>query len=466
MKDNPRATRTGRTSKPARRRHELNPHAAGIDCGSSAHYVAVGPEHEEPSVRRFESFTSQLHELADWLVSCEIETVAMESTGVYWVALYEILEARGLEVVLVNARHIKSVPGRKSDVQDCQWLQELHSFGLLRGSFHPSAEIKSLRTYLRHREQLIHHAGDQVRRMQKELVSMNLHLSVVLSDITGTTGLRILRDIVAGEHDPKRLAVHRDRRCHASEEDIEAALTGHYLPEHLLALGHHLALYDTCQGQLRECDQHIEAYLDELAEAQDEPEQALPAPRRRFKVGADNAPRFDLRPVLYQLTGADLTQIDGIGPHAALRLVSELGIDMSRWATAKRFTSWLSLAPNNKVSGDRVLSSRTRASSNRAAQILRLCAMSVGRTDSALGAYYRRTAYRIGKAKAITATARKLAIVVYHVLSGDFTYRDEGADAYDEHHRDRVIRHLTRKADHLGLTLIDKNTGLVLSNVS
>ena len=464
MNDNATSKRTRRGAKRSVRRRRVNRHAAGIDCGASAHYVAVDPEHgAEHTVRRFEAFTHQLHELADWLVSCQIETVAMESTGVYWIALYEILEARGIEVMLVNARHIKNVPGRKSDVQDCQWLQELHSYGLLRGSFRPSAELATLRTYLRHREQLVRNAGDQVRRMQKELVQMNLHLSVVLSDITGGTGMRILRDIVAGEHQPKRLAVHRDRRCHASEEEIEAALTGHYQPEHLLALRHHLALYDVYQAQLSECDQHIEAYLGELAQAQDEPEQALPAPRRRFKVGADNAPRFDIRPVLYQLTGADLTQVDGIGPHAALRLVSEVGIDMSRWATEKRFTSWLSLAPNNKISGDRVLSSRTRASSNRAAQVLRMCAMSVGRTDSALGAFYRRTAYRIGKAKAITATARKLAILVYRILRGDFTYHDEGAHAYDERHRDRVVRNLTRRADKLGLTLIDSDTGLVLT---
>lgn len=464
MKDNTKAKRTSRGRRGAR--HQVNRHAAGIDCGASAHYVAVDIDAAQPSVRRFESFTTALHQLADWLQACAIETVAMESTGVYWVALYEILEARGLEVVLVNARHIKHVPGRKSDVQDCQWLQELHRYGLLRASFRPSGEIAALRAYLRHREQLVRSAGDQVRRMQKALVQMNLHLSGVISDITGQTGMRMLRDIVAGQHDPKHLAKHRDRRCRASTQELEAALTGHYQPEHLLALRHHLALYDAYQAQLGECDQAVEAYLRCLGEAHEPPAQALPAPRRRFKVGADNAPSFDVRPLLYQLTGADLTQIDGIGPHAALRLVSEIGTDMHRWANEKCFTSWLTLAPNNKISGDRVLSSRTRPSSNRAAGVLRMCAMSVGRTDSALGAFYRRLAYRVGKAKAITATARKLAVLVYRILRADFAYCDPGAQAYDEHHRTRVVRSLTRRAEGLGLTLLDNESGQVLTGVS
>lgn len=462
MKDNSQSKRSS-GSRRRRTRRRVNCHAAGIDCGASAHYVAVDADAGQPSVRRFASFTTALHELADWLVSCGIETVAMESTGVYWIALYEILEARDLEVVLVNARHIKNVPGRKSDVQDCQWLQELHSYGLLRGSFRPSGEIATLRAYLRHREQLVRSAGDQVRRMQKALVQMNLHLGGVISDITGQTGMRMLRDIVAGEQDPKRLARHRNRRCRASEEEIEAALTGHYQPEYLLALRHHLVLYDACQAQLGECDEEIERYLQFLGEAHEAPEEALPAPRRRFKVGADNAPSFEIRPLLYRLTEADLTQIDGIGPHAALRLVSEIGTDMSRWPNEKCFTSWLSLAPNNKISGDRVLSSRTRPSSNRAAGVLRMCAMSVGRTESALGAFYRRLAYRVGKAKAITATARKLAVLVYRLLRGDFRYRDDGAEVYDQRYRTRVIHSLTRRAERLGLTLVDNDTGVILT---
>lgn len=443
------------------RLRRVNAHAAGIDCGSSAHYVAVGAEH---AVRRFGSFTTDLYALADWLASCGIETVAMESTGVYWIALYEILEERGFEVVLVNARHVKHVPGRKSDVQDCQWLQELHSFGLLRGSFRPSAEIVTLRAYLRHREKLVQNAGDHVRRMQKTLVQMNLQLHTVISDITGLTGIRILRDIVAGETNPKVLAGYRHGRCHATEAEIEASLTGHYRAEYVFMLRQHLALYDAYQGQIQACDEVLESVLERLAAEHDEPREALPRARKRFAT-RDNAPRFDSRALLYRFTGADLTQIDAIGSYTALRLVSEIGTDMSRWASEKQFTSWLTLSPSNKVSGERVLSARTRPSANRVAAMLRLCAVSVGRTHTALGAYYRRLAYRVGKAKAVTATARKLAILVYRVLRGDIQYRDPGADAYDAQHRARAVRTLRKRAQQLGFNLLDVETGQLLEPV-
>ena len=283
-------------SKKKKRRHThpqvINPHAAGIDCGASAHYVAVPPSMSEEPVRRFSSFTHDLHALADWLTECGVETVAMESTGVYWVALYDLLEARGFEVVLVNARAVKHVPGRKSDVADYQWLQQLHSFGLLRGSFRPSADIVRLRTYLRHREKLVRLAGDQVRRMQKSLVEMNLHLHNVISDITGVTGLAIVRDIVAGDTDPRHLARHRDRRCRASHAEIEASLTGHYRPEHVFVLGQHLSLFDAVQSQLHACDEAMDALLNELAVALDTPSQPLgPAfALSRISPGSRSAP--------------------------------------------------------------------------------------------------------------------------------------------------------------------------------
>ena len=433
-------------SKKKKRRHThpqvINPHAAGIDCGASAHYVAVPPSMSEEPVRRFSSFTHDLHALADWLTECGVETVAMESTGVYWVALYDLLEARGFEVVLVNARAVKHVPGRKSDVADCQWLQQLHSFGLLRGSFRPSADIVRLRTYLRHREKLVRLAGDQVRRMQKSLVEMNLHLHNVISDITGVTGLAIVRDIVAGDTDPRHLARHRDRRCRASHAEIEAALTGHYRPEHVFVLGQHLSLFDAVQSQLHACDEAMEALLNELAVALDTPSQPLGPPRTRFRA-QQNIPRFEIRPVLHRLTGgADLTQIHAIAPYTALCLIGEIGTDMSRWPTEKHFTSWLAVSPNNKISGDRILSSTTRRSANRASALLRMAAVNVGRMDTALGAHYRRLAFRVGKAKAVTATARKLAVLIYRVLKGDFAYHDPGADAYDDQHRQRTLRTL------------------------
>jgi transposase len=455
-------SKTRRTSPSLLKR--INVNVAGIDCGSTEHYVAVPPDRDATPVRAFKTFTSDLHRLADWLAACRVTSVAMESTGVYWIPLYEILEAHGFEVVLVNARHVKNVPGRKSDVADCEWLRELHSVGLLRGSFRPTAAITVLRAYLRHRETLVESAAAHIQRMQKALGQMNLQLHVVISDITGVTGLRILRDIVAGHTNPQDLAQYRDHRCHASEAEIAAALTGHYRPEHLFALKQNLELFDTYQRQLADCDAATEAHLQTLAAEAAAPTHPLPAPRSTAKPRR-NEPRFDIRSPLHQLTGVDLTQLDAIGPYSALRLLAEIGTDMSRWPTEKHFTSWLTLAPKNKISGGRLLSSRTQPSANRAAAILRLAAMSLGRTETALGAFYRRLAYRVGKAKAITATARKLAILVYRTLKDGLVYQDPGAAAYDAHHRTRVLRRLRQRATALGFTLVSLETGEQLERV-
>jgi transposase len=439
----------------------INPNAAGIDCGAATHYVAVPPDRDSTPVRAFQTFTADLHRLADWLVACGVTSVAMESTGIYWIPLYEILEARGLGVVLVNARHVKNVPGRKTDVVDCQWLQELHSVGLLRGSFRPTAEIAALRAYLRHRETLVQSAATHVQRMQKALVQMNLQLPIVISDITGVTGLRILRDIIAGQTDPHILAQHRDYRCQASEAEITAALTGHYRPEHVFVLQQNLALFEAYQGQLAACDTAIEAHVLTLATQAPAPRDPMPEPRSR-KRPRNNEPRFEIRTPLHQLTGVDLTQLDAIGPYSALRLLAEIGTDMTRWPTEKHFTSWLTLAPHNKISGGRLLSSKTQPSANRAAIILRMAAMNLGRTDTALGAFYRRLAYRVGKAKAITATARKLAILVYRTLKQGLVYHDPGAAAYDAQHRLRVLRRLRQRAANLGFSLLNRETGELL----
>jgi transposase len=457
MEHNGRRSRKRRSSTPSLLKR-INPHAAGIDCGSAEHYVAVPPESDPTPVRAFKAFTSDLHRLADWLLAGGVTTVAMEATGVYWIPLYEILEARGLEVVLVNARHVKNVPGRKSDVMDCEWIRELHSVGLLRGSFRPVAAIAALRAYLRHRETLVQTAAMHIQRMQKALVQMNLQLHLVISDITGVTGLRILRDIIAGRTNPEDLAQHRDHRCKASADEIAAALTGHYRPEHVFVLKQNLELFDTYQRQLAACDIEIEAHLQTLAAQTPEPASPLPA-RRSSRKPRDNEPRFEIRTPLHQLTGSDLSRIDAIAPYTALRLVSEIGTDMARWPTEHHFTSWLTLAPKNKVSGGRLISSRTQPSANRAAAILRLAAMNLGRTQTALGAFYRRLAYRVGKAKAITATARKLAILVYRTLKGDLLYEDPGASAYDAQQRSRVLRRLRQRAASLGFDLLNRETG-------
>jgi len=298
--------------------------------------------------------------------------------------------------------------------------------------------------------------------MQKALVQMNVQLHVVLSDITGVTGMRILRDIVAGVADPKALAEHRDYRCKAPLEDIVAALTGSYRPEHLFTLRQNLETYDACQAQITACDAEVEALLNELAAKAATPTDPMPAPRTKRKP-RDNAPVFDVRSVLYQLIGVDLTQIDAIGPHTALKLVSEIGADMSRWPSEKHFVSWLGLSPNNRISGGRLISSRTTPSPNRAATLFRLSAMALGRTDTALGANYRRLAFRVGKAKAITAIARKLAIIVYRVLRGDITYEDPGADGYDQMNRSSSLRGLRKRASKLGYALVDLESGQVIS---
>ena len=461
-------TQRDRGQAQQRARHEqeilrqIHLNAAGIDIGSASHWVAVPDDRDDQPVREFTSFTHDLTALATWLEACGIDTVAMESTGVYWIPLYELLEARGIEVLLVNAHHVKGVPGRKSDILDCQWLQQLHTFGLLRGSFRPDAPIAALRSVIRHRDQLVESAASWVQRMQKALVLMNLQLHHVLTDVTGVTGVAILSDIVAGETDPAVLARHRDPRCKATAAEIAAALTGHYRAEHLFVLRQALEGYDFYQSQIGRCDDEIQRQIRAL-EATCQPPDEPPDPPRPARRRSANEPRFEIRAPLYTLcAGVDLTAIPGLGPYGALKLVAEIGVDMRRWATEKHFTSWLTLAPRNQISGGKLLSSRTQPSANRAAKTLRLAAMSLGRSDHALGAFYRRLAARAGKAKAITATARKLAILVYRMLRDRLPYRERTAADYDQQQRSRILRGLRKRAASLGCELVDAKTGVVM----
>ena len=446
----PRSNQTDRRS--SERLSTIHPRAAGIDVGATFHVVAVPREQDERPVRTFRTFSGDLHHMADWLGAGGITTVAMESTGVYWIPVFEILEARGFEVLLVNARDVKHVPGRKTDVNDAQWLQQLHQHGLLRGSFRPREGLVRLRAYLRHRERLLDYAASHIQHMQKALMQMNVQLHHAVSDITGATGMQIIRAIVGGNHAPERLAAYRDVRCHASEATLREALTGNYRPEHVFALRQALELYDFHHMKVAECDVEIEAVLRMLNERTVAP--AAPLPSARHAKKGRNEPQFDARPALHTLLGADLSQIHGFGPYTVRRLVAECGDDMTKWPTAKHFTSWLSLAPGSKISGGRVLSSKTRRSSNRAAVLLRTAAVNVGKTQTALGAFYRRLAARTGKAKAVTATARKLAILFYRALRFGLTYADPGASAYDERYRRRVIHNLHRRAKSLGFTLV------------
>jgi transposase len=424
--------------------------AAAIDIGATMHVAAVGPDRDEQPVRTFRTFTDDLQRLADWFVDCGIKTIVMESTGVYWIPVFEILQQRGFEVMVVNARDAKHVPGRKTDVSDAQWLQRLHEYGLLRASFRPQAEIAGLRAYLRQRERLLDYAASHIQHMQKALMQMNLQLHHVVTDITGVTGMAIIRAIVAGERDPNVLAAHRDRRCHATVETVCQALVGNYREEHVFALTQALELYDAYQTKVAACDKQIEDILKRLKQTAAPPKSKLLPTRQRRQP---NTPAFDARAALHAILGVDLTQIDGLGPSLALKLVGECGTTLEAWPTAKHFTSWLALAPHNKISGGKVLSSRTRRTSNRAASLLRLAAATVGRTDTALGAFYRRLSARIGKAKAITATARKIAVLFYNTLRYGRAYADPGATYYEDRYRQRVLHNLQRRAKSLGFVL-------------
>src|SRR6516164_5590782 len=415
----------------------VHPNAAAIDVGATMHMAAVRPDRTPEPVRSFGTFTTDLHRLVEWFKECGVETVVMESTSVYWIPIFELLDAHGFTVLLVNARDAKHVPGRKTDVSDAQWLQRLHSYGLLRASFRPKGRISELRAYMRQRERLLEYAASHIQHMQKALIEMNLQLHHVVADITGATGLRIIRTILAGERDPKVLALLRDYRCHSSAETIEKALTGSYRAEHLFALEQALALYDAYHEKASACDARIEAVLKELSIGRGRCSGTeLPSPRRS-RTDQANALAFDVRAALFALLGKDITKIDGLGPYISLKLIAECGDDLSAWPSPKHFTSWLCLAPANKISGGKVLSTRTRRSGNCAAALPRLAAVTVGRTQTALGAFYRRLSARLGKAKAVTATARKIAALFYNTLRHGMAYSDPGASYYEQRYRAR-----------------------------
>jgi transposase len=424
-----------------------HPNAAGIDVGSASHFVAVPADRDEQPVREFKSFTEDLQGLADWLGACGVETVAMESTGVYWIPLYELLESRGFQVFLVNARHVKNVSGRKSDVLDCQWLQQLMSYGLLSGAFRPTDQVCALRAVSRQRDMLLRYQASHVQHMQKALTQMNVQLANVISDIVGETGLKILRAIVAGERDGSKLAALKHFRIRASEEEIAKSLEGNWREEHLFALRQALALFDTYTLQLRECDEQLERMLIRLGRHQGDPGK----PKRRWRN--KNAPSFDARTYLYRLCGVDLTRIDGIDVTTAMKIIAEIGPDLSRFRTVKHFCSWLGLCPGTKISGGKVLSGKSKRSANRAAQAFKLAAAGLRTSQSALGAYFRRLCGRLDHGKAVTAAAHKLARLVYTLLTKGTEYLDRGQDYYEERYRQRVLFHLNRKAAALGLRL-------------
>ena len=418
----------------------LNQHAAGIDIGSRSHFVAVPEGTDDQPVREFSTFTDDLERLAEWLISCGVTTVAMESTGIYWIPVFEILEYHGLEVRLVNARHVKNVPGRKSDVLDCQWLQQLHTYGLLRGAFRPADQVCTLRAYVRQRSTLVRSASAHIQRMQKALAQMNLQLHNVVTDITGVTGMSIIKAILAGERKPHVLAGLRDKRCKNSEETIARSLHGNYRPEHLFSLQQAVELYEFYQQKIADCDQQILAQLSQF----DSPDGS----------GPDSKPPRSMEEALQRMSGTDLSSINGISTSTALKIIAEIGIDMSRWKTVKHFTSWLGLCPGSKISGGKVLSSATKPVANRAAAALRMSAMTLFNSKSALGAYFRRQRSRLGAPKAITATAHKLARLIYNMLKYGSAFVDSGQEQYEERYRSRVLQGLKRKAQEMGFKLV------------
>ena len=420
----------------------LNAYAAGIDVGSRSHFVAVPEGVDESPVREFSTFTDDLERLADWLISCGITTVAMESTGIYWIPVFEILESRGLEVKLVNARHVKNVPGRKTDVLDCQWLQQLHTYGLLRGAFRPAEQVCALRAYVRQRATLVRISGSHIQHMQKALAQMNVQLHNVVTDITGLTGMRIIKAILAGERNPKKLAAFRDKRCKNDVETISRSLHGNYRPEHLFSLQQAVELYEFYQAKIAECDQQILEQL-RLFDAEDSNQN-----------GPGGKAPTNLQEALLRMSGVDLTCVDGIDTNTVLKIIAEIGVDMSRWKTEKHFASWLGLSPGAKISGGKVLSGATKRIVNRAALAFRMAAFSLIRSKSALGAYMRRQRARLGASKAITATAHKLARLVYSMLKNGTSYADLGQDYYEERYQSRVVQNLKRKAKQLGFELV------------
>lgn len=458
-------TDSGKKTKRKRKRMSidgypvLEPNAGGIDVGAREIYVSVPPDRDEESVRIFATFTEDLERMADWLIRAGVTTVAMESTGVYWIPVFEILEQRGIQPCLVDARHLKNVPGRRTDWHECQWLRFLHSVGLLRAAFRPESEICAVRALMRHRSELVQMAAQHVQHMQKALTQMNLQIHHVISDLTGVTGLAIVDAIIAGERDAKELAKWRDFRIKADEETIRKSLVGNWRAEHLFTLKQSRRLYQTYQQQIADCDEEIQRLTTAFSSRVDPSEKPLPPDRKHNKVGRkrnnDIDPKscFDMRTETYRLFGVDVTQIPGIG-NIALSLFTELGRDLSKWPTSSHFASWLALCTDNDISGGRVLWQATRKLKNRAGQLFRMAANSLHHSPTYLGNYLRRMKAKLGAPAGITATAHKIAVVFYTLVTKQIEY-DESVWAEREAERQkRFEAKIKRQAKKLGFQLV------------
>jgi transposase len=432
----------------------IHPDAAGIDIGNESHYASVPPSRDNQPVRRFGCTTAELKAMAAWLKQCGMRTIAMQSTGVYWIAVYDILEQAGLEVYLVNARDTKSLPGRKSDVQESQWLMKLHTYGLLRNSFRPSQEIRTMRTFWRQRNDLVQAAARHIQRMQKALTQMNIQLANVLSDVSGMTGQAIIKAILKGERDPQKLAALRDWRVKANEEQIARSLEGNWQQDLLFVLKQEQDSYEFCHKQMAECDRQLEQYLQRTEDRSQGA--SLPQEKRkdRLKKKKGNKPQFDLRTGLFRMAGVDLTRIDSIDVMTATTILSEVGWDMSKWETEDHFVSWLRLCPDNRISGDKIVGKGRLPTKNRVSTALKMAASSLRTSNTYLGAQFRRLRTKLGAPVAIKAMAAKLARLVYRMLRYGMKYVDRGANFYEVQHRLLQIKQLKSKAAKLGFQVV------------
>lgn len=474
MKKHKKAKTKSKASSPL---HQPEPNAAGIDVGANEIWVAVPPDRLEESVRRFGAFTRELKALVQWLLDCGITTVAMESTGMYWIPLYQLLADSGIKVCLVNARHVKNVPGRKSDVRDCQWLQYLHSVGLLRASYRPDQAVCAARSLYRYRQKLLIQSAQHVQHMQAALDQMNIKLHHVIDDLTGMTGMAIIESILSGERDPRQLAKHRDRRIKASQETILKALEGDWRSEHLFVLRLGWENWRQAQGQIQKCDHQLLDYTRQLEACTTiaEPVKimrlspqlatssaALSRPSKTRNKTSKNQPEGPWREELLRCFGVDLTAIPGVSVLTGITLLTELGNDLSAFKTAHHFSSWLCLCPDNETSASKVLRRATRRSQSRVRQALRMAASTLYRDKSSLGDKFRRFRAKLGAPKAITAMAHQLARIIWHLIVHRVPFDLTVFALYEQAHQIRRLKSLASAARHMGYQL----TPLAISDQS
>lgn len=427
----------------------IQPDAAGIDISSKEHFVAVNPERDDSPIRCFGAFTEDLHAIAAWLKKCNVNTIAMEATGIYWISLFLVLEEAGFEVLLVNARHVKNVRGKKTDMSDAEWIRQLHSCGLLSASYQPDEFTRKLRTYMRHRKNLLEMAATHIRMMQKAMEQMNIKLQHVITDITGKSGQAIIQAILQGERAPQNLVQLLDGRIKASRDDVRRSLEGVWKEENIFELGQSFEMYHLYRAKIKECDGHIKNILLQKTG----PQQPGTESKRQYVKSNKNNLNFDAKEMLQQITGTDLTEIFGINDSTAIEILSETGLDMNKWPTSKHFTAWLNLAPNNKISGGKVLSSKIPKKKNRAGQMFKLAAYAVQRSKNWLALFYHRIKSRAGVRKAVTATARKIAVIFYKMLKEKLAFQPISPESYFETLKHRQMRKLKKQAEKLGLVV-------------